>query len=335
MSGNYKDPYFSLKRAQGILVGVLMFHAGILIVPLIFAALSDYFDPPVFVMKVGMADLPLGDAPDAGPAPVAQTDPEPVTPSLDEFPDPTKVDPLPDLPPPPPTVEQKEDPPKTEQKKDPPKTEQKKDPPKTEQKKDPPKTEQKKDPPKTEQKKDPPKTEQKKDPPKSTLLKPEDIRKTQKTQAQIDAERKKQREAEEARRKAEAARKAAEDARKALISGIQQDASQSGKFGTPNPGQDGVLLTKEMRAYYDQLVEFIYPRWNKVSPSEIEIAGNISKWPAVDLTIAKDGSISKAVFVSPSGNKKIDDAVKMLLADLKVVPKPPEAGVIRVTLDIH
>ena len=318
MGSSFKDPYFSLKRAQGILVGVLMLHAAILTVPLIFAALSDYFEqPPVFVMKVGMADLPLGDAPDAGPTPVTQTDPEPALPSVDDFPDPTKVDPLPDLPPPPPKVDT---PPPT---------------PKVEQKKDPPKTETKKDPPKVEPKKDPPKTETKKDPPKSTILKPEDIVKTQKTQAQIEAERRKQREAEEARRKAEAARKAAEDARKALIAGIQQDASQPGKFGTPNPGQDGVLLTKEMRAYYDQLVAFIQPKWNNVSPSAIELNGNISKWPAVDLTIAKDGSIAKAVFVSPSGNKKIDDAVKLLLADLKVVPKPPEAGVIRVTLDIH
>ena len=307
MGGNFKDPYFSAKRAQGILVGVLMLHAAIIVVPLIFAALSDYFvDPPVFVMKVGIADLPLGDAPDAGPTPAAQTDPEPALPSVDDFPDPTKIDPLPDLPPPPKTETKKPDvaPPKP------------------------------KDPPK-EQKKDPPK-EQKKDPPKSNLLTKDDIIKTQKTQAQIDAERRKQREAEEARRKAEAARKAAEDARKALIAGIQQDASQPGKFGTPNPGQDGVLMTKEMRAYYDQLVEFIKPKWNKVSPSAIELNGNnISKWPDVDLTIAKDGSISKAVFVSPSGNKKIDDAVKQLLADLKVVPKPPEAGVIRVTLDIH
>jgi len=324
MGSNFKDPYFSLKRAQGILVGVLMFHVAILIVPLIFAALSDYFEqPPVFVMKVGMADLPLGDAPDAGQPPATETEPDPVVPKADDFPDPAKVDPLPDLPPPP----KIETPPPT------PKVEQKKDPPKTETKKDPPK-EQKKDPPK-EQKKDPPKTETKKDPPKSTLLKPEDIVKTQKTQAQIDAERKVKQEAEEKRRKAEAARKAAEDARKALIAGIQQDASQPGKFGTQNPGQDGVLLTKEMRAYYDQLVAFIQPKWNNVSPSAIELSGSISKWPAVDLTIAKDGSISKAVFVSPSGNKKIDDAVKLLLADLKVVPKPPEAGVIRVTLDIH
>ena len=43
MGSSSKDPYFSLKRAQGILVGVLMLHAAILIVPLIFAALSDYF----------------------------------------------------------------------------------------------------------------------------------------------------------------------------------------------------------------------------------------------------------------------------------------------------
>ena len=100
MGSNFKDPYFSPKRAQGILVGVLMFHAAIIIVPLIFAALSDFFDPPVFVMKVGVADLPLGDAPDAGPPPATETEPDPVVPSADDFPDPTHVDPLPDLPPP-------------------------------------------------------------------------------------------------------------------------------------------------------------------------------------------------------------------------------------------
>ena len=90
-----------------------------------------------------------------------------------------------------------------------------------------------------------------------------------------------------------------------------------------------------MRDYYEQLVAFIRPKWNAVSPSSIELSGSISKWPSVDLTIAKDGRISKADFVSPSGNKKIDDAVKVLLADLKVVPAPPQAGVIRVTLDIR
>ena len=312
------DPYFSPRRARAIFFGVFLLHISIIAVPLIYASLSEYFDPPVIVMKVGLADLPLGDSPDAGqPAQIDTPDvsePDPV--SVDDIPEPQRPEELPpDLPPPP-----KTEPVKTEVA-----------PPKTEPKKDPPKTEPKKDPPKTEPKKDPPKTEPKKDPPKSNLLKPEDIIKPKntKTQAQIDAERK-------AREAAEAKAKADAKAREQLIADIRNAAgSQPGTFGTQTPGQQGILATKEMRDYYDQLVAFIQPRWNAVSPSSIELDGKISNWPAVDLTISKKGEVTKAVFVSPSGNKAIDAAVKTLLADLKVVPAPPQAGVIRVTLDIR
>ena len=318
MSGLPGDPYFNGRRARVILVTVFFLHAAIIAVPLIYASLTEYFDPPVIVMKVGMADLPPGDAPDAGE--VSQDEPrqqvdEPEPTPVDSIPDPSKVDPLPDLPP---VVKQPDPtpvvtPPKT----DPPKTEPKKDPPKTEPKKDPPK----KDPPKTEPKKDPPKT--------SNLLRPEDIKKTPntKTQAQIDAERK-------AREAAEAKAKADAKARQDLIASIRNAATQ-GTAGTPNPGREGILATKEMRDYYDQLNAFIRPQWNAVSPSSVELGGKVSTWPVVDLTIARNGTVSKAVIVSKSGNKAVDDAVDALLARLKVVPAPPQAGVIRVTLDIR
>ncbi|MBR2963320.1 MAG: TonB C-terminal domain-containing protein, partial [Lentisphaeria bacterium] len=179
--------------------------------------------------------------------------------------------------------------------------------------------------------KPPPKTEQKKDPPKSNLLKPEDIIKPKntKTQAQINAERK-AREAAEARAKAEA------EARQRAIADIRAAAgTQQGRYGTTNPGQEGILATKEMRDYYETLNAYIRPKWSAVSPSNIELGGKISNWPAIDLTISKKGEITNAVFVSQSGNKKIDDAVKQLLANLKVVPAPPQAATIRVTLDIR
>ena len=298
---NGKDPYFNPKRARAILTGVLLMHVGLIAVPLIYSSLTDFFEPPLIVMKVGLADLPLGDSPDAGavadvPAPKT-SEPEPV---LDLPPDPQKVDDLPpDIPPPTPKVENP-----------------------------PPK-------PKTDTKKPvepPPKVKPKDNPPKSTVLKPEDINikpRNTKTQAQIDADRR-AREAAEARAKADAR------AREQLIADIRNAAgSQSGRYGTTNPGQEGVLATKEMRDYYDQLVAFIRPKWNAVSPSSVELSGNISNWPSVDLTISKKGEVTKAVIVSQSGNKAIDAAVKTLLADLKVVPAPPQAGVIRVTLDIR
>ncbi len=312
-----KDPYANPKRAKAILFGVLLMHFCIIAVPFIYASLTEFFDPPVIVMKVGLADLPLGDSPEAGapadiPSPTT-SEPDPV--SVDDIPDPQSV---PDLPP-----EQKiEPPPKVEQKVE----------PKVEQKVEPPPVK-----PKVETKmpvEPPPKAKPKDNPPKSTVLKPEDInikpRNTNtKTQAQIDAERK-------AREAAEAKAKADARAREQLIADIRNAAgSQAGRYGTTNPGQEGVLATKEMRDYYDQLVAFIRPKWNAVSPSSVELSGNISNWPSVDLTISKKGEVTKAVIVSQSGNKAIDSAVKTLLADLKVVPAPPQAGVIRVTLDIR
>lgn len=310
MGGRTDDPYFSSRRTRNILFGVLLVHIGVIAVPLIYSSLSDYFDPPLVVMKVGLADLPLGDSPDAGQPTQAdtssKTDPAPV----DDLPDPTNVDPLP----PEPKVQSKVDPP-PQTKVDPP-PQPKVEPTKnTQTKVDPPKT-------KTEQKKDPP--------PKSNILKPEDIKikPMTKTQAQIDAEKKAAREAEEARRNAE-------KARQELIAGIHQDASQPGKFGTTDPGQNGILATKEMRDYYKLLTDFIHPKWTAVSPSTIELNGKIASWPVVELTIAKDGRVTKSVVVSASGNKKLDDAVKTLLAELKTVPVPPQAVRINVTLDIH
>ena len=316
MSVQNSDPYFSPKRTRNILFCVLLAHISIVAVPLIYSSLTDYFDPPLVVMKVGLADLPLGDSPDAGQPTTAdapsKTEPDP--PSVDDLPDPAKVDPLP----PEPKVQQKVDPP-PQAKVDPPK-------PKTEQKKDPPpkNVQAKVDPPK-------PKTEQKKDPPpKSNVLKPTDINvtRTTKTQDQIDAEKKAAREAEEARRKAERERNE-------LIAGIQRDASKPGRFGTTDPGQQGILGTREMRDYYEQLNAFIRPKWSRVSPSTIELNGKISNWPVVELTIAKDGSVTKSSIVSASGNSKLDDAARALLADLKTVPVPPQAIRISVTLNIQ
>ena len=313
------DPYFNPKRTRDILFGVLLVHIGIIAVPLIYSSLTDYLEPPLVVMKVGLADLPLGDSPDAG-QPVqadtpAKTDPAPA----EDFPDPTNIKPLPpeqkiEIPPPPKNVQTKVEP-----KVDPPK--QKTDTPK-------PKTDTPK--PKTDTPKPKTDTKAKTDPPKSTILSPKDINVTTnaKTPAQLEAERK-------AREKAENDRRAAEKARQELIAGIQKDASQPGRFGTTDPGQDGILATKELRDYYNQLIAFIQPKWDSLSPSNTELSGRISNWPVVQLTIAKDGRITNAEFVRKSGNKKIDDPVDVLLAGLKTVPVPPQPIKINVTLDIQ
>ncbi len=315
MGSMFRDPYYSSRRARSVLFGVLMVHIAIIAVPLIYASLTEYFDPPLVVMKVGLADLPLGDSPDAGqPAPdtTEASEPEPM---LDLPADPKQVDPLPDLPPPPPKTETKVTPPKVEQKK----TDVAPPPP--------PKTETKVTPPKT----NPPKTEQKKDPPKSNLLTADQIKVTTntKSQAQIDAENK-------ARAAAEAKAKADAKAREQLLADIRSAAgSKPGTYGTTDPGQKGILATKEIRDYYEQLNAYIRPKWSAVSPANTEITGSISNWPVLELTIEKNGKIRSAIMVAKSGNRKIDDAAELLRADLKAVPVPPQAITIRVTLDIR
>ncbi len=315
MGSLFKDPYYNSRRARSVLFGVLLVHIAVIAVPLIYASLTEYFDPPLVVMKVGLVDLPPGDSPDAGqPAPDTPevSDPEP---TFDLPPAPAQVDPLPDLPPPPPKTETKVTPPKVEQKK----TDVAPPPP--------PKTETKVTPPKT----NPPKTEQKKDPPKSNLLTADQIKvnTNTRTQAQIEADRR-------ARAAAEAKAKADAKAREQLLADIRNAAgSKPGTYGTTDPGQKGILATKEIRDYYDQLNAYIRPKWSAVSPSNTELGGSISRWPVLELTIEKNGTIRSAVVVTKSGNRKIDDAVELLRADLKAVPVPPQAITIRVTLDIR
>lgn len=306
MNSPSRDPYFNGRRAKRILVTVFLLHLAIIVLPLIFASLTEQFEPRIIVMNVGMADLPAGDSLDSGEA--ASSEPltplnEPELPPVDSFDDPT---PPPELPP---EVKQPEPVPTTQ--------------PKTQPPKDSPKTQSKPDPqPKTQTPKDTPKT--------AKYLSAEEInvnRNTTRMQAQIDAARK-------ARETAEAKARADAKEREALIAALRNAASQ-GVSGTQTPGHDGILGTKEMRDYYEQLNAFIKPQWKVVSPSSIELGGKVSTWPVVDLTIAKDGKVSKAVIVSKSGNKAVDDAVTSLLTNLNVVPVPPQACTIRVTLEIR
>ena len=314
-----KDPYCNPKRARAILTGVLMMHVGLIAVPLIYSSLTDYFDPPLIVMKVGLADLPPGDSPDAGAvADVPTPKSSEVEPVLDLPPDPQKVDDLPPIPPPP-KVQNPPPKPKTDTK-----APVEEPPPKQKPDTSKPKV----TPPKVE---NPPKTQTKTDPPKSNLLKPEDIIKPKntKTQAQIEAERR-AREAAEARAKAEA------EARRRAIADIRAAAgTQQGRYGTTDPGQQGILASREMRDYYETLNAYIRPKWNAVSPSSVELSGKVANWPTIHLTIAKDGRITKAVIVKKSGNKAIDTAVEALLKDLNVAPVPPQAATIPVTLEIR
>ena len=118
MSRQSRDPYFNGRRAKRILVTVFLLHLAIIVLPLIFASLTEHFEPRIIVMNVGMADLPAGDNLDSGdiasselPAPAH----EPELPPVESLQDPT---PPPELPP---EVKQPEPVPITQPKPQPPK----------------------------------------------------------------------------------------------------------------------------------------------------------------------------------------------------------------------
>lgn len=117
-------------------------------------------------------------------------------------------------------------------------------------------------------------------------------------------------------------------------SGITQIRARPSLSGTANPGQQEPTAA-EMSDYCKRLADFISPKWNTFSPSADELGDGVPSWPVVELSIAKDGRVTKAVIVSASGNRKLDDAVRVLLADLTAVPAPPRATSIRITLDIR
>ena len=93
-------------------------------------------------------------------------------------------------------------------------------------------------------------------------------------------------------------------------------------------------IQRMKRDYYNQLVAFLQPQWKAVSPSDIELDGNVTNGPVVDLSIEKDGKVVKTSVVSMSGNRAVNDAVTTFLANLKIVPAPPQTAVIRVALEI-
>ena len=96
-------------------------------------------------------------------------------------------------------------------------------------------------------------------------------------------------------------------------------------YGKPLEGGGGTV-------YPDSICALRNACANGVSASKL--GSKVSTWPVIDLTIAKDGKMSRAFVVSKSSNKAVDDAVTALLAKLKVVPVPPQACTIRVALDI-
>ena len=142
---------------------------------------------------------------------------------------------------------------------------------------------------------------------------------------------------EEIRKQQEAAAKAAQAAqdRKKALDDLKNAFSGGGKYGTKDPGLQGVLADQENREYENKLENYIRPKWKQ--PSKIQLGGDL---PAITLylTIEGNGMISSVKF-DPCGNNAMDESVRALIEVLQrtPVPVPPKKQrlIIPVTLKIE
>ena len=307
-------PYVKAGRKTFIAGLVMFFHAALIVIPMIFLAVSQMLKPPVYVMRLPTVDSVPSSQPSPHPSPLnkkSKGTPDKGKP-LSEIPKiPELVKPI-EQPKPKPQVkpvEKKSDPVKKVVKKKP-------DPIK-------PKTvaESKKTIPVQPKPQPQPK-------PKKNLLSPSDIKishKRVKNPSQ-DAARQKQMEAERARQAAEQARQA----RNAEMAKTLRSLSGT-QGGTGTPGGGGGprgIVSKEVNEYYSKVEEFLKRRWDQPS-----VFGDRPK-VLILFKVAADGRVISVRIQERSGNAAMDASVENLLRGLKTLPAPPQAMEFTVTMEI-
>ncbi len=298
--GNNADSYLGRRTKCLIAGGVFALHCALVFCPLLFLALWEYFDPPVAVMKVSLVDSPPNefDSPSYHPSadnPVPNPDPEPLS-EIPSVPDlPTEIPDVPDLPvPPPPEPEPEPEP-------EPTKKAQAVPPP-------PPA----KQPEKTTQ---PRKTEK----PKRRMLRPEDITISRKRVVSNRSAVNSSAARETARRNREYAD---------MLRNLGRNSLPAGGGGGPR----GDVTISDLEKYYKKVQDFLHPQWNQ--PSSRLLEGRTDLAVDVVFQITADGRIQSAQIREKSGIPAMDASVEELIRKVKVLPAPPKAMTLTITLRV-
>ena len=310
MPGEVPLPYVKTGRLTFIAGLVLAFHAALIVIPMIFLAISEMIKkPPVFVMRLPTVDRVPSEQPSPHPSPLnkkAKGTPDKGKP-LSEIPK------IPDL------VKPIEPPQPPRPQPDPVKPKPQVKPKKT------PEVKKLVDKPVPESKKTIPVQPK----PKKTVLSASDIKishKRVKNPSQ-DAARQKRLAEERARQAAEQARQA----RNAEMAKTLRSLSGT-QGGTGTPGGGGGprgIVSKEVNEYYSKVEEFLKRRWDQPS-----VFGGGRPKVLILFRVAADGRVISARIQERSGNAAMDSSVEKLLRDLKTLPAPPQAMEFTVTMEI-
>lgn len=300
MPGERPLPYVKTGRHTLIIGLVAAFHAALIIVPIIFMAVSNWVKPPVYVMRLPTVDSLPSEQPSPHPSPLNKKStgtPEKGKP-LSEIPE------IPDLVKP---VEVPQPKPKPQVK--------------PVEKKIETVPESKKTIPVKAKPKQKPKPEVTQ--PKNRLLSADQIKISHKRVVKPSRTPARQN-AVDAEARARDARRA--DAAKAL-------RSLSGEVGgTGTPGGGGGprgIVSKEVNEYYSKVEAFLKRRWNQPS-----IFGGDRPKVLILFRVAADGRVVSARIQERSGNSAMDASVDEMLRGLTALPAPPQAMEFTVTMEI-
>ncbi|MBO4633169.1 MAG: TonB family protein [Lentisphaeria bacterium] len=301
-------PYVKTGRKTFIVGLVMCCHAALIIVPMVFLAISEMIRPPVYVMRLPTVDSVPNDNPEMSPHP-SPLNKKPVG-------TPDKGKPLSEIPKIPDLV-QPVDPPKPQ----PPKPRPPKPKPVV-----PQKTPIAPKPMPDSKKTAPVEVKPPKKPEKNTLLSPSDIKishKRVKKPAQTPSSVQQNQKA--------AAEQQARNARNQLLAQqLRSLTGVSGGKGTPGGGGGPKgIVSKEVNDYYYKVEAFLKRRWEQPT-----IFGNARPKAIILFRVSESGRVLSARILEPSGNAAMDSSVKQLLRDLRTLPAPPRAMEFTVTMEI-
>ena len=325
-------PYVQSGKRTLIFSTVTLFHAAMLILPVVFLAISEKINPPVFVTKLPIVDSEPNDNEIMSPYPDARRktpdgvpdkgEPDPDLPPIEQF-EPIKD--LPKLPDPP--KEQKAEPqPQPPAPAPQPQPKETAKPEKRPVEKVPETVKQ--TPVENGKGKTPAKTDSK---PKKKYLSADDIKISRKV---VHRNTSRKNTGNSAAVSANARAEAARNARNAALAQRLRNLSQygvAGGQGTPGGGggRNGVV-SKEINDYYNKTEAFLKRRWNQ--PRLVRKTANLKA--VVAIQVDARGRILSARIIQSSGVSAMDASVRELLASLSTLPVPPKAMAFTVDMEI-
>ena len=301
--GQVPLPYVTGGRRTLIAVFVLTFHAALIIVPMVFMAVTDMLNPPVYVMRLPTVDSIPSEKPSPHPSPLNKTSTG----------TPDRGKPLTDIPEIPDLVKPVE-PPKPQ-----PKVQPKPEPVQTKEKPPEPVPDTRKTIPVKNVPKQKPK-------PKNTLLSADQIKvstKRVKNPARTSTPTPRQNQVSAADR-ARAAQRAE------AVRALRSMTGETGGTGTPGGGGGPRgIVSKEVSDYYSKVEAFLKRQWQQPS-----LYNNEQLKVVVLLQVDKSGRVLQARIQKRSGVAAMDSSVEQLIRSLRVLPAPPQTMQFDVTMEI-